>query len=152
MTIFHVQFGVDPEFRAAISTESTLVPRVRLSTRGNAWHSKKFTAMTPFIQAAIDAVHEPRKFLKVVWWKNVLSVGAAYKEHKHSGLWSFVYHLTDGSPLYFRAPDGIETAWPAVEGQIIVFPSRMPHRTDKISSGQRISIAGNLFYEKEDAS
>lgn len=151
MTFFHLHFDVDPEFRAAISTEATLVPRVRLTTRGNAWHSKKMTTMMPFIQAAIDAVAEPRKFLRVVWWKNVLSPGAVYKEHKHSGLWSFVYHLTDGSPLYFRTPDGIEQAWPAVEGQIIVFPSRMPHRTDKITAGQRISVAGNLFYANDSS-
>jgi hypothetical protein len=132
---------VEPELLSWILGMASSKPPVRMSATGDAWHWEGRGNDTPFVLAAIELTGESSPPVRVRWWANVLRPGAEYKSHKHDGKWSFVYHLTEGSPLHFT-----EASFPATPGQILVFRSTLPHWTDKVDVGPRVSIAGNLHF------
>ena len=146
--ITYALLGVDQALLEKTLRESETAKAIRMSTTGDVWHSVKYSHITPFVTAAL-ALSGQQGRARAQWWKNVLWAGAKYEEHvhTHAGQWSFVYHLTDGAPLYFGQKGEPARRVDAVPGQIMVFPSMLPHWTDAVIEGPRVSIAGNLYFQ-----
>jgi hypothetical protein len=142
---------VDPSLLEWILVASTMTHPLpeRMSADGNAWHlrgpraSPEDSLVIPFIAHACALSGESRPLKGVSWWMNVLRDGAAYRDHTHDGDWAFVYHLTGGAAIHFTT-----VSYPVEAGQLIVFSSSLPHRTDKVTTGTRVSIAGNLYFSR----
>jgi hypothetical protein len=150
VTIHRGFLAVDPALLEWVLSEAASTRTAGMSAIGNAWQSHRYSGERyeelPFLPAAVVLVGENSRPFRVHWWANVLFEGGEHYTHTHDGKWSFVYHLTEGTAVHFGKQEAPES-FPAMPGQLLVFASNLPHRTDRVEGdAPRVSIAGNLHF------
>ncbi len=136
---------VDPAFLATVLRMPDHERSKRGHTQGDCWRSLNFTGEPqPFLFLAQGVTREARPLTRFQWWTVIMREGGHFSEHKHVGNWSFVYYLTDGSPLVFPT---LNREFVPEPGRMIVFPSTLAHETRPAKGPPRVSVAGNLWFE-----
>tara|TARA_R110002124_G_scaffold175_1_gene621 strand:- start:94 stop:813 length:720 start_codon:yes stop_codon:yes gene_type:complete len=106
-----------------------------------------------------EGKHIPTNDLWALCWFNVLRKNEKIGQHKHRGLWdaekSFLSgHLTiqaeSTSTHYLSVCENYAWCIENIPGQLIIFPTYVPHYTDTtLSKSPRISVAFDV-YDKKD--
>jgi len=106
-----------------------------------------------------EGKHIPTNDLWVICWFNVLRQNEKIGQHRHRGLWeaekSFLSgHLTVQAEStythYLSVCERYTWCIENIPGQLIIFPTYLPHYTDKtLSKSSRISVAFDVYDKKE---
>ncbi len=133
-----------------------------LTSRSNRYNLLDWSDAQPLKQEIRKAHDEfisgfnfpPTGPLYVQCWANVMREGEKIQMHTHGrDPWTYLSgHIcveVDGTNTYYQNPFGGDPwASPNEVGKITLFPSYIPHFTDRVDSGIRITIAFDIYTQE----